>query len=168
MIRRNANPLGYLMSLYNMLFGVNPFADSLLKIIGVNRENVTRFRDCVLRDADGDFHKQIVIHTRTGGPHRKTFEHGNDMLRMIPGYVRDADDTFDYTYANFFYEVPIPARPLVEMMSKMGATVNTEEQWKEMITKLNNDDVSGPAATLAAEIGDAIARALNLPKKTDK
>lgn len=156
------------MSLYNMLFGVNPFADTLLKIIGINRDCVPRFRDCVLRDVEGPFHKQIVIHTRLGGPNRHIYQEGIEALRLIPGFVKDCDDSFDYTYANFFFEVPIPARPLVEMMSKMGATVNTEEQWKEMITKLNNGDTSGPSAKLAADIGDAIARALNLPKKTDK
>ena len=53
------------MSLYNALFGTNPFANALLMALGITASDVPRFRDCYLDD-DG----KIVIFTRTGGGNR--------------------------------------------------------------------------------------------------
>jgi hypothetical protein len=94
------------MSLYNMLFGTNPFSGVLLQMLGVTRDDVPRFRDCFLNE-DGT---EIIIHTRTGGGNRDDYQASNDELTEIAGYKFDADDDFDSTYADFHYEVPEAAR----------------------------------------------------------
>ena len=42
------------MSLYNMLFGMNPDADNLLGLLGLTRGDVGRFRDCYLIEEAGE------------------------------------------------------------------------------------------------------------------
>ena len=73
------------MSLYNKLFGVNPYATSLLLILG--GPEVPRFGDCYLNEAS-----EIVIFTRTGGNNREAYKAENAALTQVPGYLRDEDD----------------------------------------------------------------------------
>ena len=87
------------MSLYNKLFGVNPYATSLLLILG--GPEVPRFGDCYLNEAS-----EIVIVTRTGGNNREAYKAENAALTQVPGYLRDEDDGFDHTYAYFFFAAP--------------------------------------------------------------
>src|SRR5215469_975950 len=98
------------MSLYNMLFGFNPYARMLLKMLNVDVIQIPRFRDCFL-NTDG----VIVIFTRTGGGNREYYENAtpenpegpwNSDLRKLRGYLGDEDDSYDGTYAHFFYKVP--------------------------------------------------------------
>ena len=53
------------MSLYNAIFGVNPYTGGLLAILGIEASAVPRFRDCYV-DGEG----RIVIYARTGGANR--------------------------------------------------------------------------------------------------
>jgi hypothetical protein len=88
------------MSLYNMLFGVNELAGILLKIIGMNPNDIPRFRDCFISNGE------IVIYTRTGGGNRDEYELENDRLADNENYLRNEDDSYDCTYANFYYKFP--------------------------------------------------------------
>ena len=56
------------MSLYNMLFGVNPAAPILLAMLDTTQDKIPRFRDIYIKD------EYIVIHTRTGGGNREYYE----------------------------------------------------------------------------------------------
>jgi len=87
------------MSLYNAIFGKNPYSAALLMTLGITEANVPRFRDCFL-----DKHGKIVIYTRTGGGNRDDYKSENDFLTTLPGYIRDEDNDFDSTYASFIYE----------------------------------------------------------------
>lgn len=106
-----------------MLFGVDNQHKAVLKCLGLDVDNVPRFRDAYYDDS-GD---RLVIYTRTGGGNRSYFESRetrianyeiddsdeeylkvpyNEDLRGVPGYIYDEDDDYDNTYAIFFYEVP--------------------------------------------------------------
>lgn len=86
------------MSLYNMLFGKNDGYEELLQKIGIEENDIERFRDCY---ADGDY---ICVYTRTGGGNREDCP--NEILTNNQYYVFDKDDEFDCTYATFYFQVP--------------------------------------------------------------
>ena len=88
------------MSMYNLLFGENASADDLLKALGLTRDDVPRYRDCYIQDG------HIVVLTRTGGGNRDDYEFENLQMTGVPGYLYDHDAEFDYTYAEFHYEIP--------------------------------------------------------------
>ena len=88
------------MSLYNMVFGLNPNADQLLSLLGYSRGDCGRFRDVFVEDG------MIVIHTRNGGGNREDYEEVFDEMSTHPWYSHDADYDFDCTYANIYFKVP--------------------------------------------------------------
>ena len=96
------------MSLYNMLFGSNPAAGVLLKLLRLDPETVPRLRDCYL-DEGGE---RIIVYTRTGGGNRDWCAEGNARLAQHPLYVGDCDDDFDSTYAYFRFRIPDEAKHL--------------------------------------------------------
>lgn len=152
------------MSLYNMLFGTNPFSSLLLKILGADPNKIPRFRDCYLNEEG-----EIVIHTRTGGGNRDAYEKGgsdqaeynkdgpfNDDLRAIEGYIDDADDDFDSTYADFRYKVPEPAKPIVDMLKTMGGVQNPGQRWQDLLASMKKGNLSDPATARAVAVGEQI------------
>lgn len=141
------------MSLYNMMFGYNPYAPILLKILETTPDKVPRFRDCFLSEAG-----EIVIHTRTGGGNRDFYDSleectrnypdhfkdpeppagpWNSDLRQLRGYLRDVDDEYDATYANFYYSVPSKYQEMVDMMKSVGGTVDPTKRWKALMAELD-------------------------------
>lgn len=141
------------MSLYNAVFGVNPFSRALLKMLGIQEDTIPRYRDCFLNEA-GD---EIIIYTRTGGGNRdfyesleecksnypEYFDKGEDPtgpwncdLRKLPGFKYDVDDSYDATYANFHYEIPEAFKGLAPILRDMGASNDPTKQWKAMMEAL--------------------------------
>lgn len=88
------------MSLYNMLFGMNPNTDIILALLGMKIQDIERFRDCGIDYTK----KQIWIYTRTGGGNREDYP--NVILTHHPCYISDADDDFDCTYATYVFKFP--------------------------------------------------------------
>lgn len=86
------------MSFYNMLFGQNPSTEQILSLLNLKKEDIERFRDCGI-DGDG-----IYIFTRTGGGNRESYP--NEILTSHPLYKYDFDDSFDNTYAYYYFESP--------------------------------------------------------------
>ena len=134
--------------LYNMLFGQHANADQLLALLGLTPNDIPRYRSCYW---DGE---HIVIHTRTGGGNRDYYESEescrdyypeyftesespsgpwNEDLRAVPGYIRDQDDDFDSTYADFFYAPPAEA---LEALKSLPAEMPPSEQWQKLFEKL--------------------------------
>ena len=164
------------MSLYNMLFGENPFAETLLLILGTHRDKIPRYRDCFLND-EGD----IVIHTRTGGGNRDWYDSAesykrenpdateddlkgpfNEHLRALPGFKRDEDDDFDSTYADFIFDVPEAAKPMIATLKELGAVADPKARWADMLEKLRTGDKNDPSIARALEVGEKILTQLNL------
>jgi hypothetical protein len=149
------------MSLYNLLFGTNPFSGLLLEMLGTDTDHIPRYRDCYLNE-DG----KIVIHTRTGGGNRESYESGgeyweegqidNDTIRAVPGFISDSDDDFDCTYADFVFEVPEAFKPQVELLKNMGGTQNPGERWQEVLEGLRKGDTSKPEVQRALAVGERI------------
>lgn len=143
------------MSLYNAIHGHNALAPVLLAMLGINPSNVPRYRDCWW---DGE---HIVIHTRTGGGNREFYDSlesckdnypdyfnddrptnenpsgpWNADLQALPTYVRDEDDDYDSTYANFYFSVPAPMQWVVPHLSAQDKTPG--ERWQGFMDKMRD------------------------------
>lgn len=110
------------MSMYNMLHGMNPATFLILPMLGKHPDNYPRFRDCFITDEEADVEDKIIIYTRTGGGNRDGYEAENAAMQAMPTFVRDYDDPFDCTYANFVFDVP--------------------EEWKEDYDKITTQRTS--------------------------
>lgn len=163
------------MSLYNMLFGVNPLSGIVLESLGLTPNDVPRFRDAYY---DADLNR-LVIYTRTGGGNRDYYdseqsrraEYGsyddvdpdtyagpyNDDLRDIVGFMFDEDDDFDCTYAYFYFAVPVAFEPIFDTLRDLGAgkDLNPTERFQKMITDLQNGNVNEDTER-ALKVGQAI------------
>lgn len=138
------------MSLYNQLFGVNKFAGLLLGVLGLDHTQVPRIRDVYINDAN-----QIVIFTRTGGGNRAEYAAGNEALTKVPGYLSDADDEWDNTYALFVYEAPEPARALIPLIRVSQGPYNPMGRFKQMLADMEADKDT-PDVQKAKEVGRGI------------
>lgn len=117
------------MSLYNMLFGMNPDADNLLALLNLTRADVGRFRDCyVAKDDDGE--PIIVVHTRNGGGNREDYMPD---FTDHPLYLSDADDDFDCTYADILFRVPEEAKAA---LVNLPETMPPAERWQALFAAL--------------------------------
>ena len=109
------------MSLYNMLFGMNPDSDKLLEFLGKTKEDFGRFRNVYMEDGF------IVVHTRNGGGNRDDYQWVFDEMSTHPWYSHDADDDFDCTYANIYFRHPEGYGELLKEMAE--GTVTPSEKW---------------------------------------
>lgn len=117
------------MSLYNMVFGMNPDSDKLLAILGKTAGDFGRFRNVYVSDG------YIVVHTRCGGGNRDDYEDVFDEMAEHPWFSHESDCDFDYTYADFFFKLPSEDQLLVALQdinhgSKPG------DQWDDLLRSL--------------------------------
>lgn len=147
------------MSLYNMIHGFNPLAGVLMRILDVTPDRIPRFRDCYFNG------EHIVIYTRTGGGNREYYESlesckanypenfgvpdepsgpWNDDLRALPGYVRDEDDDYDSTYANFYFTVPEQFTYLLDKLKSMAQKETQSERWEASLEKIKTASPDDP------------------------
>ncbi len=118
------------MSLYNMVFGMNPDSDKLLEILGKAREDFGRFRNVYMEDGC------IVVHTRNGGGNREDYEDVFDEMSEHPWYSHDADDDFDCTYANIYFKLPEDEK-LLTILRGLNEGANPGKQWAELFSVLD-------------------------------
>ena len=141
------------MSLYNMLFGKNPVAPLLLKMLDLTEEDVGRFRDAYLQDG------KIVVYTRNGGGNRghwdfvyEEYDEGPDcpcpgckmeyVLPEHPNYVRDYDDDFDSTYAYVVFDVPEKYQEFVKALEdgQLHDARTVREKFQTLIDELKGEE----------------------------
>lgn len=152
------------MSLYNMVHGTDPSAKFVLTLLHLNDPKLRpdtqyygRIRDAWVEKDDGKY--VLSVYTRNGGGNR---EHYDDVpagkecsctgciithrLPADPLYLRDADDTFDNTYATVKFRLP---DNYVELIKEAGVEDpdalleqlsqpprDSEKMWNEAIDNL--------------------------------
>ena len=106
------------------MFGVNPASAVILKTIGIDVNEVARFRDVYFEDG------QIVLHTRTGGGNRDDYAGSNQELQDNEFYIHDEDDDFDSTYANFYFRFPDEYAADLKALAESLDNHTPSEKWK--------------------------------------
>ena len=122
------------MSLYNMVFGMNPDSDKLLGLLGKTTGDFGRFRNVYMEDG------YIIVHTRCGGGNREDYEDVFDEMSTHPWYSHDADDDFDCTYANIYFKVPDNQKDFLAIQN-FNEGKNPNEQWKELFEMFDSAKV---------------------------
>ena len=117
------------MSLYNMLFGMNPDADKLLEILGKSAGDFGRFRNVYMTDG------YIVVHTRCGGGNREDYEDVFDEMSEHPWYSHDEDDDFDCTYADIYFKIPENHEDFMAIRN-LNAGSNPSEEWATLFAMM--------------------------------
>ena len=139
------------MGLYNIVVGdghENERGAFLLAVLG--NPEVGRFRDAwVEKGEDGE--PVIAIHTRTGGGNREAYAAQNDGLAAHPLYLRDEDDSFDSTYATWYFRTP------PEHRDALAATavdpVNMGERWQQAFDRVKSGELRPAETALADQLG---------------
>ncbi|MEU5258997.1 hypothetical protein [Amycolatopsis sp. NPDC021455] len=124
--------------LYNMLIpGGFERAAALLPLIDIDPETGPAFR---LRDAWLEIAplvaSGIVVHvyTRIGGNNRPDYENEIEQLRGKPTYLRDADDSFDSTYASFYFG--LPTEHAAAWRDVAQDPIDTGKRWRTFLAAL--------------------------------
>jgi len=117
------------MSMYNMIFGMNPDADNILALLGKTKGDFGRFRSVYMEDG------YIVVHTRNGGGNRDDYEDVFDEMSEHPWYSHDADDDFDCTYANIYFKVPENHKDFLAIQN-FDEGKNPAHQWAELLATM--------------------------------
>ena len=118
------------MSLYNLVFGMNPDSDKLLALLGKTKADFGRFRNVYLEDG------YIIVHTRNGGGNREDYEDVFDEMSEHPWYSHDADDDFDCTYASIYFKIPEGTDQTFVALHGLNAGMDPETQWARLTNKL--------------------------------
>lgn len=131
------------MSMYNMLFGMNPQADLLLAVLGLRKNDVERFRD-VSASEDG---RTISIYTRTGGGNRDDYP--NLAMRKLPTWAGSVDDDFDSTYCTDEFKVPDDFADDVKALGDIIGNGIRREFGQHLAKTLRREPTEGDKATAA-------------------
>lgn len=146
------------MSLYGMIFGVNPAA-TLLKLmfeLDQDREGMPELPDSSGYDPPdtsrfvqeakrlryyptgrfrdiwlSDDRKIITLYTRNGGGNRDRYQWVFECLVEHPEYIGDEDDDFDSTYAYIRFKVPERFQPLSDEIP-----AGDRDQWDQFLADL--------------------------------
>jgi hypothetical protein len=95
--------------------------------------DVGRFRDMWAEvDTEGKLHYRV--YTRNGGGNREDQEEAIARMRAHPLYERDEDDTFDSTYASFWFRVQDEFTSTIRQIAV--PTMDMAERWKTLIAAL--------------------------------
>lgn len=114
----------------------------LLAVLGAPKPG--RFRDAWV-ERGKDNQPVIAIYTRNGGPNREGQAEAIESMRANPHYLSDKDDTFDSTYATFYFSAPDDCRDV--LAEEMSDPVDTDQRWRDAIAAL---DTMSPADLKAA------------------
>ena len=115
------------MSMYNMIFGMNPDSDKLLELLGATRGDFGRFRNVYMEDG------YIVVHTRCGGGNRE--DYFPSWVEDHPWYSHDEDGDFDNTYADIYFKVPENHKDFLAVRN-LDEGQKPSEQWATLFKDL--------------------------------
>jgi len=154
------------MSMYNLLFGSNKLGPFYLAILGLEKEETGRFRDCFLTKTDGG-EDRIVIYTRNGGGNREDYEEVTAALRAHPQFVTDFDDDYDCTYASYVFKVPDHFAQAVRALAEKTPDqhIDPGARYQDLLAKMQAGKNDDPQVARALQVGqqilEPIIKALN-------
>jgi hypothetical protein len=129
------------MSICNALLGMNKAAPVLLKILGIDHKAIPRLRDCYPSKGS------IVIYTQTGGANREYYDNPNEeqpdgpsnkIMYQNEHYLRNEDDSFDSTYAYFYFGFPEEYREDLEALGNTNEEHTPSAKWQALVSSLTD------------------------------
>lgn len=148
------------MSMYNALFGMNPFAKVLLAVLDIDQPEGKyesgRFRDIYLSN-DG---LEITLYTRNGGGNREAYQHIFDRLSEHPLFIEDHDDDYDCTYAYITFKTPKDFLPQAKMMIDTQDNRSIGDKFQRLCSDLKEGKRSGTTER-ALKVGNEIIGKIN-------
>lgn len=120
------------MSLYNMIHGFNPITPIILTVLKKTSSEFPRFRDAYIKD------KYMIVLTRTGGGNRESYKNENDEITKHPLYVKNHDDSYDSTYALWYFNLPEDFPIDKEILEKHNDP-GIQQKFEKFIEKLKNE-----------------------------
>lgn len=110
-----------------------------MRVLRIARySDMGRFRDAwIERSPLGQLH--VHIYTRNGGKNRADQADAIAWMRSHPWFERDEDDSYDRTYASFWFLVP-PGR-LAGLETFVVDAVDTGKRWAEDMRKLEDGTI---------------------------
>ena len=141
------------MSLYNALFGENPAADIFLGLLGLQRGDFYRYRDCYLVMREGK--ELIAVHTRGGGGNR--VDNDTDVAGH-PSYVFDEDEDFDNTYATYYFSISESSAEVIKLLNGIDGRLRRDpkESWEKLLNSLHSGNRDDPMVENAIQVGKKI------------
>lgn len=139
------------MSLYNIVHGRTGLGDIILALLDQARPRTTeyvRLRDGFVEEGD-DGQVILRLHTRSGGGNRECYcddvsqghepgciATGNEWMEAHPWYLRDEDDDFDSTYADFYFALPADHELAEALREHATEHVDLTARWQAAIDAL--------------------------------
>lgn len=123
-------------NLYNQMFGYNPYADEILRLMGLDRRKMGRFRDAFVCQGE------VVVYTRLGNTVAmgkftpQEMEAFRKYLRSHPRYLREATDTRDSTYCTFYFAVP-HSKSVKLLTYDTPVPWEPDKRWKEGLEEMH-------------------------------
>ena len=131
------------MSMYNMMNGINPLTFLLTPMLfDCHAQELPRFRDCFNQTGDDEpkFKEDIIlIYTRVGGGNRGC-DYGEEIFHKHPNYLTTYDDSFDSTYGNYVFSVPVEFKDDYQKIKEGRAkdvSPELQKKCREIYPKLN-------------------------------
>lgn len=137
------------MSMYDLVAGDgNQRSRGQILIALLGDPDVGRYRDAWVEKSPETGDPIIAIYTRNGGGNRECYCDDYDLthpadgclaqvnadLTAHPLYIRDEDDSFDCTYATFYFRAPEEHRETLAGVA--GDPVDTGERWARIIAAI--------------------------------
>ena len=119
------------MSMYNAIFGYCPIFDVLLYYLQLKKRTFGRFRDCYLQRRNGDL--VVAVYARIGGNNRDDYKQCIDDIKSHPLYIDDEDDSFDSTYASFYFKVDDKLKTMLKQLLDDASNDEDREKRKKAI-----------------------------------
>lgn len=118
----------------------------LAAMLGLNINDFARYRDAWIENLNGPV---IRFYTRLGGGNREGYKDTIRMLQTHPNYLKDEDDTYDSTYASFYFT---PPQKFHETCAKaMREPLNMDLEWKQALTAISEiNEMASTAVNKAA------------------
>lgn len=169
--------------LYNALFGDGHEQDRIMLLAILTQlelGDLGRARDAwVEKDLSGEGDVRYALYTRNGGGNRPDYAEQIAKMQANPNYLEDRDDTFDTTYATFYFRLPhqlpddAPEKVQAEWVTMRQSIVeeavepvDTTVLWERAIEALEDPEVADSILKKTG-LGEAFQEILN-PSEEDK
>jgi len=131
------------MSLYNAICGFHPYADRMLTILDLKRDDIHRFRDCHLFKRGNRF--RILVYSRVGhaGAGLEKFNAYKKRIEEHPAFVKSREDPNDPTFLCCFFDVgELYLTECQEIWEETGSLPDPIKRYQEIIMLINQEDVA--------------------------